>query len=62
MHKGAPEARFPHPHLLGIDEHPTQALLDALTIRGCKGRLGGLTMAIGGDILHSRAVRSTSRC
>ena len=39
-------------------EHPTQALLDALTIRRRKGRLQGLLVAICGDILHSRVARS----
>src|SRR5258707_10453081 len=38
----------------GAHEHPTQALLDALTIRRNKGRLEGLTVAICGDVLHSR--------
>ena len=42
----------------GAHEHPTQALLDALTIRRNKGRLEGLTVAICGDILHSRVARS----
>ncbi|MBB6013042.1 aspartate carbamoyltransferase catalytic subunit [Aquamicrobium lusatiense] len=42
----------------GTHEHPTQALLDALTIRRAKGRIGGLTIAICGDILHSRVARS----
>jgi len=42
----------------GRHEHPTQALLDALTIRRRKGRLAGLTVAICGDILHSRVARS----
>jgi aspartate carbamoyltransferase catalytic subunit len=42
----------------GSHEHPTQALLDALTIRRHKGRLKGLTVAICGDILHSRVARS----
>jgi aspartate carbamoyltransferase catalytic subunit len=42
----------------GRHEHPTQALLDALTIRRRKGRIGGLTVAICGDILHSRVARS----
>ena len=42
----------------GAHEHPTQALLDALTIRRRKGRLEGLTVAIGGDIAHSRVARS----
>lgn len=42
----------------GSHEHPTQALLDALTIRRRKGRIGGLKVAICGDILHSRVARS----
>jgi aspartate carbamoyltransferase catalytic subunit len=42
----------------GAHEHPTQALLDALTIRRNKGRVEGLTVAICGDILHSRVARS----
>ena len=42
----------------GAHEHPTQALLDALTIRQHKGRLAGLRVAIVGDIEHSRVVRS----
>jgi aspartate carbamoyltransferase catalytic subunit len=42
----------------GSHEHPTQALLDALTIRRRKGRLAGLAVAICGDILHSRVARS----
>jgi aspartate carbamoyltransferase catalytic subunit len=42
----------------GAHEHPTQALLDALTIRRNKGRLEGLVVAICGDILHSRVARS----
>ncbi len=42
----------------GTHEHPTQALLDALTIRRRKGRLAGLTVAICGDIAHSRVARS----
>ncbi len=42
----------------GRHEHPTQALLDALTIRHRKGRIEGLTVAICGDILHSRVARS----
>lgn len=42
----------------GPHEHPTQALLDALTIRRHKGTLGGLTVAICGDIRHSRVARS----
>ncbi|HIJ61857.1 MAG TPA: aspartate carbamoyltransferase catalytic subunit [Rhodospirillaceae bacterium] len=42
----------------GSHEHPTQALLDALTIRRRKGHLDGLTVAICGDVLHSRVARS----
>src|SRR6516164_5401179 len=42
----------------GSHEHPTQALLDALTIRRRKGRLTGLLVAICGDIAHSRVARS----
>ena len=44
----------------GAHEHPTQALLDALTIRQCKGRIAGLKVAIIGDILHSRVARSNT--
>ncbi|GBD57428.1 aspartate carbamoyltransferase catalytic subunit [Gluconobacter wancherniae] len=42
----------------GTHEHPTQALLDALTIRRHFGRLNGLTVAICGDVGHSRVARS----
>jgi aspartate carbamoyltransferase catalytic subunit len=42
----------------GTHEHPTQALLDALTIRRRRGRIEGLTVVICGDILHSRVARS----
>jgi aspartate carbamoyltransferase catalytic subunit len=42
----------------GTHEHPTQALLDALTIRRRRGRLEALTVAICGDIAHSRVARS----
>jgi len=42
----------------GAHEHPTQALLDALTIRRHKGRIAGLTVAICGDIANSRVARS----
>ena len=42
----------------GSHEHPTQALLDALTIRRHKGRVQGLRVAICGDIAHSRVARS----
>ena len=42
----------------GSHEHPTQALLDLLTIRERKGSIAGLTVAIVGDVLHSRVARS----
>ncbi|MFQ5789424.1 MAG: aspartate carbamoyltransferase catalytic subunit [Acidobacteriota bacterium] len=42
----------------GMHEHPTQALLDAFTIREHKGRLDGLRVVIAGDLLHSRVFRS----
>lgn len=42
----------------GSHEHPTQALLDALTIRRRVGKLAGLTVAICGDVAHSRVARS----
>jgi len=42
----------------GSHEHPTQALLDALTIRRRRGTLQGLTVAVCGDIVHSRVARS----
>lgn len=42
----------------GANEHPTQALLDAMTIREHKGKIEGLKVAIIGDILHSRVARS----
>ncbi|HWB65309.1 MAG TPA: aspartate carbamoyltransferase catalytic subunit [Mycobacteriales bacterium] len=42
----------------GTHEHPTQALLDAYTIRSRTGRLDGLRVAIVGDVLHSRVARS----
>jgi aspartate carbamoyltransferase catalytic subunit len=44
----------------GTHEHPTQALLDALTMMERKGRLGGLRVAIVGDLLHSRVLRSNA--
>src|SRR6185295_6028712 len=44
----------------GTHEHPTQALLDAFTIRRSKGRLDGLLVAICGDIAHSRVARSNA--
>ena len=46
----------------GQNEHPTQALLDALTIRRRKGRIEGLKIAICGDIRHSRVAGSNLRC
>lgn len=42
----------------GANEHPTQALLDAMTIKEHKGEIAGLNVAILGDILHSRVARS----
>ncbi len=45
----------------GTHEHPTQALLDALTIRRKKGRLDGLVVAICGDVAHSRVARSNAQ-
>ncbi len=46
----------------GQHEHPTQGLLDALTIRHAKGTLNGLKVTICGDILHSRVARSNILC
>jgi aspartate carbamoyltransferase catalytic subunit len=46
----------------GAHEHPTQALLDALTLRQKKGRVKGLKVAIVGDLLHSRVARSNIYC
>lgn len=45
----------------GMHEHPTQALLDALTIQEAKGRLSGLKVVVVGDLLHSRVFRSNVR-
>jgi aspartate carbamoyltransferase catalytic subunit len=45
----------------GMHEHPTQALLDAFTIRQHKGRIEGLKVVIVGDLLHSRVLRSNVR-
>src|SRR4051794_24206870 len=42
----------------GAHEHPTQALLDLMTIRRAKGRIEGLTVGLVGDIIHSRVARS----
>jgi len=44
----------------GTHEHPTQALLDALTIKHVKGRIEGLNVSICGDIAHSRVARSNA--
>jgi aspartate carbamoyltransferase catalytic subunit len=44
----------------GMHEHPTQALLDAFTIRRAKGKIDGLTVTICGDIAHSRVARSNA--
>jgi len=61
---GAPHflARFAKASIVnagdGAHEHPTQALLDAFTIRQRKGKIEGLRVAIVGDILHSRVARS----
>ena len=63
---GAPHtiARMPKARVVnagdGAHEHPTQALLDALTIRQRKGKLDGLKVAIVGDITHSRVARSNA--
>ena len=46
----------------GQNEHPTQGLLDALTIRSAKGDIGKLVVTICGDILHSRVARSNIHC
>jgi aspartate carbamoyltransferase catalytic subunit len=44
----------------GMHEHPTQGLVDLLTVRQIKGRIDGLRIAIVGDIVHSRVVRSAA--
>ena len=46
----------------GINEHPTQALLDAFTIKEKKGKIEGLEIAIVGDITHSRVAKSNIYC
>jgi aspartate carbamoyltransferase catalytic subunit len=46
----------------GSHEHPTQALLDALTIQRRKGDISGLTITICGDVMHSRVARSNIYC
>jgi aspartate carbamoyltransferase catalytic subunit len=52
----------PHVHVInagdGAHEHPTQGLLDIFTIRQRKGKIAGLTVALVGDIAHSRVARS----
>jgi len=44
----------------GMHEHPTQGLLDLLTVRQVKGRIAGLRVAIVGDVVHSRVARSAA--
>lgn len=46
----------------GMNEHPTQALLDAFTMTEKKGTIEGLTVAIVGDIIHSRVAKSNIYC
>ena len=46
----------------GMHQHPTQGLLDTLTIRRARGKIEGLKVTICGDILHSRVARSTTLC
>ena len=46
----------------GTNEHPTQALLDAFTIKEKKGKIEGLDIAIVGDIVHSRVAKSNIYC
>lgn len=63
-HSGAPEAatKWVQGHVLnagdGCHEHPTQGLLDLLTMREHKGEISGLNVTIIGDLLHSRVARS----
>ena len=63
-HIGAPQliARTTRAHVVnagdGKHQHPTQALLDLFTIREALGRLEGVSVAIVGDVLHSRVARS----
>ncbi|MEQ8850615.1 MAG: aspartate carbamoyltransferase catalytic subunit [Phycisphaerales bacterium] len=65
---GAPEfaSRFTRAAIVnagdGARAHPTQALLDALTIRDARGSLDGVRVAIVGDVLHSRVARSNIAC
>lgn len=66
QHSGAPHfvARHMKASILnagdGIHEHPTQALLDAFTMRRAKGAIEGLTVAICGDVAHSRVAKSNA--
>jgi len=46
----------------GTNEHPTQALLDAFTIREKKGKIEGLAISVTGDIIHSRVAKSNIYC
>ena len=61
---GAPHLLSQHVHASvinagdGMNEHPTQALLDMFTMREAKGRIEGLNVTIIGDVLHSRVARS----
>jgi aspartate carbamoyltransferase catalytic subunit len=61
-HRASGAAHFLARHVgcsvVNAHEHPTQALLDMLTIRQKRGRLAGLQVAIVGDVLHSRVTRS----
>ncbi|MDR5682953.1 MAG: aspartate carbamoyltransferase catalytic subunit [Armatimonadota bacterium] len=65
-HSGAPHLAARHVRCAvvnagdGMHEHPTQALLDLLTIREAKGGVGGLRVAIVGDVAHSRVARSAT--
>ena len=58
----AQAVEFTNAHIVnagdGMHEHPTQALLDLMTINDAKGRMKGLKVGIAGDILHSRVARS----
>src|SRR5213079_3378744 len=66
-HIGAPQlvARATDAHVVnagdGKHQHPTQALLDLYAIQGALGRLGGIHVAIVGDVLHSRVARSLAQ-
>jgi aspartate carbamoyltransferase catalytic subunit len=64
QHGGAPKLAADHTEMSvinagdGFNEHPTQALLDIMTMQECKGDLKGKKVVIVGDILHSRVARS----